>query len=79
MDKAKSRSRRKAAAPQRVFEGLAVSPGVAIGPAHLRDSGEIQVLEYQVPLAKVPAEKARFQAAVGRAKRQLARLEGEGE
>ena len=49
MDKARGRSRRRAAAPQRVFEGLAVSPGVAIGPAHLRDSGEIQVLEYQVP------------------------------
>ncbi len=79
MDKARAKAPRKTAAPQRVFEGLAVSPGVAIGPAHLRDSGEIQVLEYKVPVAKVSAEKARFQAAVGRAKRQLAKLKSKAE
>ncbi len=76
MDKAKTRTRKKAAAAQRVFEGLGVSPGVAIGSAHLRDSGEIQVLEYQVPASKVAAEKARFEAAVTRARRQLGKLKG---
>jgi phosphotransferase system enzyme I (PtsI) len=76
MDRTKGRKKSKAAGPQRVFEGLAVSPGVAIGSAHLRDSGEIRVLEYQVPVAKVTAEKARFEAAVERAKRQLGKLKG---
>jgi phosphotransferase system enzyme I (PtsI) len=76
MDRPKARAKRKAAAPERVFKGLAVSPGVAIGSAHLRDSGEIHVLEYQVPMARVKAEKARFEAAVERAKRQLGKLKG---
>ncbi len=77
MDKPGTRKKKsKAAAPQRVFGGLAVSPGVAIGSAHLRDRGEIRVLEYQVPVAKVAAEKARFGTAVERAKRQLGKLKG---
>ena len=78
MDKpaAKKKSKKKAPASQRVYEGLAVSPGVAIGSAHLRDRGEIRVLEYQVPVAKVAAEKARFETAVERAKRQLGKLKG---
>ncbi|MDH3474749.1 MAG: phosphoenolpyruvate--protein phosphotransferase [Rhodospirillales bacterium] len=77
MDKAKTRKPRKGEAQdQRVFEGLAVSPGIAIGPAHLRDSGEIQVLEYQVPAAKVAEEKKRFSTAVARAKSQLTKLQG---
>ena len=76
MDRTKARTKGKAAAPQRVFEGLAVSPGVAIGSAHLRDRGEIRVLEYQVPVAKVAAEKARFETAVEKAKRQLGKLKG---
>jgi phosphotransferase system enzyme I (PtsI) len=77
MDKTGSKHKgRTTAAPQRTFEGLAVSPGVAIGSAHLRDSGEIRVLEYQVPVAKMAAEKARFGAAVERAKRQLGKLKG---
>ena len=79
MDKSKIRSRSKKARPQRVFEGLAVSPGVAIGPAHLRDSGEVQVLEYQVPAAAVPDERDRFEAAVKQARRQLGKLKGKAE
>ena len=78
MDKpgARKGKKGKTAASQRVFEGLAVSSGVAIGSAHLRDRGEIRVLEYQVPVAKVAAEKARFETAVEKAKRQLGKLKG---
>jgi phosphotransferase system enzyme I (PtsI) len=76
MDRPRTGKKNKEASPQRIFEGLAVSPGVAIGSAHLRDRGEIRVLEYQVPVAKVKAEKARFAAAVERAKHQLGKLKG---
>jgi phosphotransferase system enzyme I (PtsI) len=59
---------------ERVFEGLAVSPGVVIGPAHIRESGEIQVIEYQVPVAKVEHEQERFRKALTKAKRQVEKL-----
>ena len=64
----------KARGVERVHEGLGVSPGVAIGPAHPRDSGEIQVFEYRVPENKLKAEIARFHAAVNKARRQLDKL-----
>jgi phosphotransferase system enzyme I (PtsI) len=53
---------------------LAVSPGVVIGPAHIRESGEIQVIEYQVPVAKVEHEQERFRKALTKAKRQVEKL-----
>ncbi|MEE8293084.1 MAG: phosphoenolpyruvate-utilizing N-terminal domain-containing protein, partial [Kiloniellales bacterium] len=59
---------------EQVFEGLAVSPGVAIGPAYVRDSGEIQVPEYRVPRTEVRAELGRFETAIDKAVRQLGRL-----
>ena len=64
----------KARGGERVYEGLGVSPGVAIGPAHPRDSGAIQVFEYRVPENKLKAEIARFHAAVNKARRQLDKL-----
>ena len=41
---------------EQVFEGLAVSPGVAIGPAYIRESGNIQVPEYEISESQVPVE-----------------------
>ncbi|MFQ5773742.1 MAG: phosphoenolpyruvate--protein phosphotransferase [Kiloniellaceae bacterium] len=64
---------------ERVFEGLGVSPGVGIGTAHLRDSGEVQVIEYQVPATKVKAELERFQEAVARSQRQVGKLKSKAE
>ncbi|MCH8808616.1 MAG: phosphoenolpyruvate--protein phosphotransferase [Proteobacteria bacterium] len=64
---------------QRVFEGLGVSPGVGIGVAHQRESGEIQVLEYQVPARRIPEELERFQGAVARSRRQVAKLVAKAE
>ena len=61
MDKAgKGRSAGPAPAREVVLEGLAVSPGIAVGSAHLRESGEIRVLEYQIPAKAVGGEKERF-------------------
>ncbi len=59
---------------ERLFEGLAISPGVAIGPAHVRESGELQVPEYLIPASKVQSELERFQEAVARALRQVGKL-----
>ena len=60
---------------EQIFEGLGVSPGVAIGPAHVRESGHVHVPEYQVPAGKVQAEIERFETAVAKAQKQLAKLQ----
>lgn len=69
----KSPTRRRSA--ERVLEGLGVSPGIGIGPAHLRESGEVRVVEYHVPAAHAAAEVARFEGALDKARRQLTRLQ----
>ena len=80
MDKPRKRKKAgSAAAKETVLEGLAVSPGIAVGAAHLRESGEIRVLEYQVPVKGVAAEKQRFEEAVAKAKRQLGKLQKKAE
>lgn len=61
---------------QRVFEGLGVSPGIAIGTAYVRETGDLQVAEYQVPAGKVAAEVLRFRDAVTRSQRQVGKLQG---
>ena len=61
-------------AKERILEGLGVSPGVAIGSAHLRESGEIQIVEYQVPAGRAKKEIARFEEAVAKAQHQLDKL-----
>ncbi|HEX9769385.1 MAG TPA: phosphoenolpyruvate--protein phosphotransferase [Kiloniellales bacterium] len=68
------RPRQERRAQEQVFEGLAVSPGVAIGPAYVRESGDIQVPEYQIAENQVAAEQQRFDAAVEKASRQLGKL-----
>ena len=59
---------------ERIFEGLGVSPGIAIGPAHLREAGEIHVPEYQVAEEKLEDELGRFRQAVAKAVRQVGKL-----
>ncbi len=65
---AKPRSR------ERIFEGLGVSPGVAIGHAHLRESGDLNIPEYIVPDDRLEEELERFHKAVTRAMRQVGKL-----
>ena len=64
---------------ERVFEGLGVSPGIIVGPAHLRDSGEIQVLEYRLSKGKLDKEITRFKEAVDKARRQVDNLKSKAE
>ena len=59
---------------ERIFEGLGVSPGIAIGPAHLSEAGAPTVPEYTIRKSQLDAEKARFRVAVDRSSRQLRRL-----
>ena len=56
---------------ERVLRGLGVSPGIAIGPAHLTDHGAIAVPDYELDPDKVAAERERFDAAVAASVKQL--------
>src|SRR3954471_10965707 len=66
--------RRASGEGERVFEGLGVSPGIAIGPAHLHEAGDISVPEHATAPAGVEAERQRFRAAVDKSLRQLSKL-----
>ena len=57
-----------------VFEGIGVSPGIAIGPAHLVESGIPQVPEYPIEANAIDAEVARFEAAIAKARKQVGKL-----
>ncbi len=60
--------------PEHVFEGLGVSPGIAVGAAYVRETGTVEVPEYCLTAESVPAELARFRVAVTGTRRQLQRL-----
>lgn len=68
-----------ATAKERTLEGLGVSPGIAIGPIHVRESGAVEVSEYAIPPKKVDSELARFDEAVGRTRRQLLKLKSKAQ
>ncbi|MGH6961094.1 MAG: phosphoenolpyruvate-utilizing N-terminal domain-containing protein, partial [Dongiaceae bacterium] len=59
---------------ERFFEGLGVSPGVAIGPAHVVEAGLIDVPEYSIAEDAVAAEQQRFADALAKSQRQLKKL-----
>ncbi|WP_029010705.1 phosphoenolpyruvate--protein phosphotransferase [Azospirillum halopraeferens] len=62
------------AAVPRTLRGLGVSPGIAIGPAHIVETGAIRVPEYPVGPDRVDHEVARFGEAVAKARRQIRKL-----
>lgn len=63
-----------AARPGRRFAGLGVSPGIAIGRAHIIESGTPQVPEYRLLPDAIPEELARFTSAVTLSIRQVEKL-----
>jgi phosphotransferase system enzyme I (PtsI) len=73
-------SRRTARRPsregERSFEGLGVSPGIAIGPAHVHEAGNVTVPERSMEAGEIEAERARFRTAVEKSLRQLNKLGG---
>lgn len=64
---------------EQVFEGLGVAPGIAIGIAHLVESGVAQVPEYRIAANEVAAEQARFAAAVAQAQKQVRKLKAKSQ
>lgn len=52
---------------------------MAIGPAHVRDSGDLHVVEYQIAPEDVEAETTRFRRAVKKAERQLGKIRGKAQ
>jgi phosphoenolpyruvate-protein phosphotransferase (PTS system enzyme I) len=54
--------------------GLAVSPGIAIGPAHIVESGDLPVAENHVPQTELEAERRRFGEAVATSLKQLQKV-----
>jgi phosphotransferase system enzyme I (PtsI) len=67
-------ARRAAGEGERVFEGLGVSPGVAVGPAHVHEAGNVAVPERAIEAGEVERERQRFRAAVDKSLRQLNKL-----
>jgi len=65
------RRRRKG---ERIFAGVIGAAGVAIGHAHVCESGALQVPEYGIARNKTAAEVERFRAAQERSQRQLTKL-----
>ncbi len=61
-------------AGEQVLSGLGVSPGIAIGPAHLGEGGELPVRERHIPEAEIDAECGRFAEAIATSLKQLRKL-----
>src|SRR4029079_12191653 len=60
-----------------VLHGAAVSAGISIGHAHLVSSARLEAAHYEIPASQVQAEILRFDAAIARARQELAALEGQ--
>jgi phosphotransferase system enzyme I (PtsI) len=58
-----------------VLHGSSLASGITIGQAHLVSTARLEVAHYEIAEAAVPAEIARFDAGLGRAKQELALLE----
>jgi len=64
----------QAANTERRLPGLGVSPGIAIGPAHIAEGGDIQVRESHLRETEIEPERGRFAEAVAVSLRQLRKL-----
>jgi phosphotransferase system enzyme I (PtsI) len=58
-----------------ILHGTSVASGITIGKAHLVSTARLEVAHYEIADSAVPAEIFRFDAAVSRAKQELAQLE----
>ena len=59
---------------ERVMTGLGVSPGLALGSAHVSDLAALSVPEYSIAADEIGSELERFDAAVGLSRHQLMKL-----
>lgn len=78
--KTERKSRRAATGRgERVFEGLGVAAGIAIGIANTVESGVAHVPEYRLEPRDVEAELVRFAEAVAKAQKQIRKLKGKSQ
>src|SRR5271157_3233685 len=56
------------------LSGLGVSPGIAIGPIHIGERGDLLVRESHIPETEIEAERGRFAEAVAVSLKQLRKL-----
>src|ERR1700751_3568287 len=54
--------------------GLAVSPGIAIGPAHIVEGGDLPIAENHLPQCEIEAQRHRFAAAVAISLKQVRKV-----
>ena len=75
----KTRARQDKGGKRGLLEGIGVSAGIAIGPAHVLDAGSVQVPEYKVAASQLVTEVERFEAALARADKQVRKLRRKAE
>ncbi|MAH83041.1 MAG: phosphoenolpyruvate--protein phosphotransferase [Rhodospirillaceae bacterium TMED8] len=63
------------ASPGDCFQGLGVSSGIAVGPAHVREASGIEIPEYSIAKSKIATERNRLGRAVQLAQRQIRKLQ----
>lgn len=61
------------------MEGLGVSPGIAIGPVHIVESGAVPVPEYSILKTEIAAEQQRLHAAMAASVRQIDKLKAKAQ
>lgn len=59
---------------ERVIDGVGVSAGIAIGVAHVVETGLGQLPEYEIADGEVEAEAERFRSALAKAQKQVGKL-----
>jgi phosphotransferase system enzyme I (PtsI) len=62
--------------PQRIFLGIPVSPGIAIGPVFATAEAKVEVKRARIAAAAADAELQRLDSAVQKSRKQLAKLRG---
>jgi phosphotransferase system enzyme I (PtsI) len=67
-------SARQSGGTEQRLPGLAVSPGIAIGPAHIVEGGDLPVAENHLPQSEIEAERRRFAEAVAVSLKQLRKV-----
>ena len=63
-----------AARPERMFPGIAVSPGVAIGPVFGASEPVPEITRQKIQAADIAGEGARLEAAIAQSRKQLGKL-----
>ena len=63
-----------AARPERMFPGIAVSPGVAIGPVFGASEPVPEITRHKIQAADIAGEGARLEAAIAQSRKQLGKL-----